>query len=69
MTRVHINRQIGNYVIWSKKKDTPAFYVRIAGEENDADQAISTHAYLNDAIAACDRYIDGDKRRRRDTIR
>jgi len=66
---VHVSRQIGNYVIWSAEQNVGPFYVRIAGEDNDPAQAISIHSDVTGAASACNRYIAGDKRRKRETIR
>lgn len=58
----HINRQIGDYVIYSKVANIAPFFVRMAGDESP----ISTHWTLTDAVKQIKRYQANDKRRWKD---
>lgn len=60
MSGYHTNRQIGDYVIYSKRPNVAPFFVRMAGDESP----ISTHWDVTDAAKAIVRYQAGDKRRR-----
>jgi hypothetical protein len=54
-----VNRQIGNYVVYSREANKAPLFVRMAGDETP----ISTHWNVTDAVKAIRRYIAGDKRR------
>lgn len=55
----HINRQVGDYVIYSKVANVAPFFVRMAGDESP----ISTHWTVTDAVKQIKRYQASDKRR------
>ncbi len=54
-----LNRQIGNYVVYSKQAKTAPFFVRMAGD----DMPLSTHWGVTDAVKQIKIYQAGDKRR------
>lgn len=57
----HINRQIGDYVVYSKEANKAPFFVRMAGDESP----ISTHWNVTDAVKEIQIYQAADKRRAR----
>jgi len=48
MMSYHINRQLGDYVIYSKEANVAPFFVRMAGDESP----LSTHWNISDACNA-----------------
>lgn len=61
MTDYQVNRQIGDYVIYSKKANVAPFFVKMAGDESP----LSTHWNVTDAVRQIQTYQAVDKRRRR----
>ena len=57
----HINRQIGDYVVYSKVENVAPFFVRMAGDE----APLSTHWNVTDAVKQIKAYQAADKRRQR----
>jgi hypothetical protein len=60
MGNYHINRQIGDYVVYSKEENVAPFFVRMAGD----DSPLSTHWSVTDAVHKIKVYQAADKRRR-----
>lgn len=56
-----INRQIGDYVVYSKTANKAPFLVRMAGADDDFP--LSDHQTVTDAVKAIMRYQAADKRR------
>ena len=59
MSEYHINRQIGDYVVYSLKANKAPFFVRMAGDE----LSMSTHWTVTDAVKQIKVYQAADKRR------
>lgn len=57
-----LNRQIGDYVIYSAQENVAPFMVRLAGYPDD-DEPISTHSDVTGAAQAIIQYSAADKRR------
>lgn len=57
----HINRQLGDYVIYSKEANKAPFFVRMAGDESP----LSTHWNVTDAVHQIKANQAADKRRAR----
>ena len=57
----HINRQIGNYVIYSQVENVAPFFVRMAGNEHD--DRLSEHGNVTEAVKAILSYKAADDRR------
>jgi hypothetical protein len=60
MTEYHVNRQIGDYVVYSKEENVAPFFVRMAGD----DEALSTHGSITEAVQRIKVFQAADKRRR-----
>ena len=56
-----LNRQIGDYVIYSKEANKAPFFVRMA----DNEFPLSTHWSVTEAVKKLQIYQQGDKRRQR----
>lgn len=59
MTGYHTNRQIGDYVVYSKEANVAPFFVRMAG----GDSPLSTHWSVTEAVKQIKVYQARDKRR------
>ena len=57
----HINRQIGNYVVYSKEANVAPFFVRMAGDESP----LSTHWSVTDAVHQIQQNQKADRRYQR----
>ena len=55
---MHINRQIGDYVVYSTEENKAPFFVRMAGDES----MLSDHQFVTDAVKQIKRYQKQDKR-------
>ncbi len=58
---MHINRQIGDYVVYSTEQNKAPFFVRMAGD----DMPMSTHWNVTDAVKQIKVYQANDKQRSR----
>lgn len=58
MDRYHVNRQIGDYVIYSKEENVAPFLVRMAGDDNQ----LSTHCSITEAVKQIKFYQAKDQR-------
>lgn len=56
--QMHINRQIGDYVIYSTEENVTPFFVRMAGSE----MPLSTHLTVTDAVKKIQIYQESDRR-------
>jgi hypothetical protein len=58
--KYHVNRQIGDYVIYSREANVAPFFVRMAGDESP----LSTHWSVTEAVRQIKVYQAADARRR-----